>query len=261
MADLTALRAANIDRWQKAKVSPSVVGAIDAVARRLLAGKARYQSVSKTTGMPWAVIAVIHEREASGSWSANIAQGDPWSRKSVHVPIGRGPFDSWEAAAYDALTACPPYASRWKDWTPGGALTLLEQYNGLGYASKGVPSPYIWSGTDQYVSGKYVADHVYDSSAVDRQLGCAALLQRMIVLDASAQFGVQPPPDVEPVAPKPAPPPAKKAAGIAALVAAAMTAIASTFHAHPILITAGFGLTVAAVIALVAIHLHHESTP
>jgi hypothetical protein len=36
---------------------------------------------------------------------------------------------------------------------PGGALTLLEQYNGLGYANRGLPSPYIWSGTDRYLKG------------------------------------------------------------------------------------------------------------
>jgi lysozyme family protein len=81
---------------------------------------------------------------------------------STHVPAGRGPFTSWEDAAFDALAMCPPFASRNKDWSPGGALTMLERYNGLGYAAKGVPSPYIWSGTDQYVSGKYVADHIYD---------------------------------------------------------------------------------------------------
>jgi len=60
-----------------------------------------------------------------------------------------------------------------KDWSIGGILTLLEQYNGLGYASRGCASPYIWSGTDQYVAGKYVADHVFDPSTVDRQIGAA----------------------------------------------------------------------------------------
>src|SRR6185369_1832675 len=59
------------------------------------------------------------------------------------------------------------------------ALTMLEKYNGLGYAAKGVPSPYIWAGTNQYQSGKYVRDHVYDPNAVDTQLGCAGLLIAM----------------------------------------------------------------------------------
>ena len=81
----------------------------------------------------------------------SLAQGDPWNRVSVHVPAGRGPFKSWEDAAVDALVNCSPYAARNKDWSIGGTLTMLEQYNGLGYAARGRPSPYVWSGTDQYL--------------------------------------------------------------------------------------------------------------
>jgi lysozyme family protein len=135
------------------------------------------------------VIAVIHQRECAQSWTGSIAQGDPFDKKSTHVPAGRGPFKSWEDAAVDALVNCAPYAARNKDWSIGGILTLLEQYNGLGYASRGLPSPYIWSGTDVYLGGKYVADHVFDPSAIDKQLGCAGLMLAMAALDASVQAG------------------------------------------------------------------------
>jgi hypothetical protein len=104
----------------------------------------------------------------------------------MHVPSGRGPFASWEDAAVDALVDCAPYAARNKDWSVGSTLTKLEEYNGLGYAARGLPSPYIWSGTDQYKSGKYVRDGVYDPDAVDSQPGCAGLLKAMAGLDASA---------------------------------------------------------------------------
>jgi hypothetical protein len=104
----------------------------------------------------------------------------------VHVPAGRGPFISWEAAAVDALVNCSAYAARNADWSIGQALTKLEEYNGLGYAARGQPSPYLWSGTDQYRSGKYVRDGVYDANAVDSQLGCAGLLKAMAALDPSA---------------------------------------------------------------------------
>lgn len=67
-------------------------------------------------------------------------------------------------------------------------MTLLEQYNGLGYAAKGLPSPYVWSGTDQYRSGKYVADHVFDPNVVDNQLGCAGLIKAMMLIDPSIVF-------------------------------------------------------------------------
>ena len=132
------------------------------------------------------MIAVIHERECSQDWARSLAQGDPWNRTSVHVPAGRGPFASWEAAAVDALVNCAPYAARNPDWSIGATLTKLEEYNGLGYAARGLPSPYLWSGTDQYKSGKYVRDGVYDPNAVDSQLGCAGLLKATAALDSTA---------------------------------------------------------------------------
>lgn len=184
MPDINALMAANARRWGAAKLTRS----FDATARRLVAAKAHYQVVEKATGVPWAVIAVIHERESSQSWSRSLAQGDPWDQVSVHVPAGRGPFRNWEEAAIDALVNCSPYAARWKDWSAGGAMTLLEQYNGLGYARRGLPSPYVWSGTDQYVSGKYVRDGVFDPGVVDKQLGCAGLLKAMMTLDQTITF-------------------------------------------------------------------------
>lgn len=189
MIDLIALRRANAQRWANARLTRN----FSAVARHLVSpdAKSRYQAVSAMTGVPWAAIAVIHERECSQDWTGSLAQGDPWDRVSVHVPAGRGPFKSWEEAAVDALNNCAPYAGRNKDWSIGGLLTKLEEYNGLGYASRGVPSPYVWSGTDQYRSGKYVRDGVYDPNAIDGQLGCAGLLMTMRVLDRSIDFGAQ----------------------------------------------------------------------
>ena len=190
MTDLNALKSANERRWANAKLTRN----FSSVAARLVApfAKQRYQAVSAKTGVPWHFIAVAHQRESSQSWSASLAQGDPWDRVSIHVPEGRGPFKSWEDAAVDALVNCGPYAARNKDWSAGGTLTKLEEYNGLGYASLGRPSPYIWSGTDQYVSGKYIADHVYDPNEVDSQLGCAGLLMAMMALDPSIKFGASP---------------------------------------------------------------------
>ena len=87
----------------------------------------------------------------------------------------------------DALKVCPPHAADWHDWSIGGALTLLEQYNGLGYFHMERPSPYVWSGTDQYNRGKYIADGHYDPNAVDKQLGCATMLIVMKQIDPSME--------------------------------------------------------------------------
>lgn len=187
MTDLVALKARNAARWANAKLTRS--SEFNPVAKRLVAAKARYQAVETQTGVSWFFIAVVHQRESSQDWNGSLAQGDPWNRVSVHVPAGRGPFTSWEAAAVDALKNCSPYAAKNGDWSVGGFLTMLEQYNGLGYANKGLPSPYLWSGTDQYRAGKYVADGKFDPNAVDKQLGCAGLLFVMQALDPSIVIG------------------------------------------------------------------------
>ncbi len=186
MTDLVALKARDAVRWQDAKLLRQ--GTFASVAKHLVEARQRYQAVSVKTGVPWFVIAVIHERESSQDWTGSLAQGDPWNRVSVHVPAGRGPFKSWEEAAIDALVNCPPYAARNRDWSIGGTLTRLEEYNGLGYAARGIASPYIWSGTDQYISGKYVRDGVFDPNAVDQQLGCAGLLMAMMAIDPTITF-------------------------------------------------------------------------
>lgn len=193
MVDLVALKAANAKRWANAKLTRGPEFA--PVAKRLVAAKDRYMAVSARTGIPYVFIAVTHQRESSQNWSRSLAQGDPWNQRSTHVPAERGPFKSWEDAAYDALVNCGPYAARNKDWSIGGLLTLLERYNGLGYFTGPVkgrypsqPSPYIWSGTDQYKRGKYIADGVFDPGEVDKQLGCAGLIMAMMTLDPSIKF-------------------------------------------------------------------------
>jgi len=100
MVNLTQLKKTNAQRWQVMHVTGSLVPAIDKISSRLVDpdAKARYEAVSKKTSVPWFIIAVIHERESSQSWKANLAQGDPWNKVSVHVPKGRakaGKMQPW----------------------------------------------------------------------------------------------------------------------------------------------------------------------
>lgn len=190
MPDLASLRARNAARWTNAKLTRT--SEFGPVAARLAASSAkeRYQAIEAETGVPWYFIAVAHQRESSQDWSRSLAQGDLWNKTSTHVPKGRGPFASFEDAAVDALVNCAPHAARNRDWSIGGLLTMLEQYNGLGYFNRGLPSPYIWSGTDQYLKGKYVADGKFDPNVVDKQLGCAGLILAMMQIDSSISFEV-----------------------------------------------------------------------
>lgn len=186
MVDLVVLRAANARRW----VAAQLTRPFSSIARALVApdAKPRYQAVSDKTGVPWFVIAVIHERESAQSWRKSLAQGDPWNSVSTHVPKGRGPFISWEGAAIDTLLNCGPRLAQHHDWSIAGALTALETYNGIGYAARGLPSPYLWAGSDQYQSGKFVRDGVFDPARVDQQPGCAGMLKAMMSLDHGIEF-------------------------------------------------------------------------
>ncbi|MEH2513961.1 lysozyme family protein [Nitrobacteraceae bacterium AZCC 1564] len=229
MPDLASLRARNAARWANAKLTRA--SEFGPVAARLAApaAKARYQAIEAKTGVPWFFIAVVHQRESSQDWSRSLAQGDPWNKKSTHVPKGRGPFASFEDAAVDALTNCAPYAARNTDWSIGGLLTLLEQYNGLGYFNRGLPSPYVWSGTDQYIKGKYVADGKFDPNVVDKQLGCAGLILAMMQIDSSIKLEtVEGPAGVamKPPAESPTPSPVNPAKGsLGALIAGFIASI------------------------------------
>lgn len=203
MPNYAALIAANQQRFLKAKILPARQHEVDSVARRLCdpAAKARYVEISdatrefspnKATQVPWFIIAVIHEREASQNFHAQLSQGDPLNSVSFHKPRGRGPFhdhdghDAFYWGALDALVHCAPFAALWPDWSVGGALTLTVLYNGIGYdLYHHEPSPYDWGGTTVQQIGKYTADGVFSIHTWDTQLGCAAMLMAMRQLDNS----------------------------------------------------------------------------
>jgi lysozyme family protein len=225
----------NAERWKQAKFTRST--AINAQAAKIEAHRERYEAVSEATGVPWDVIGVIHYRESSGDFKGVLHNGQKiigTGKLTTIVPKGRGPFWTWEEAAKDALVVCPPYAAKNKDWSIAGTLDILERYNGLGYRKKGLPSPYLWAGTDQYVKGKYVADGKYDPEHVDKQLGVAPILMKLRemakpITDHSPPIAPIPPKE-EPVdvwTPEPETPrKASKAGWIVGLIIAIALAIA-----------------------------------
>ena len=204
MTDLVALKVANENRWQNAKLTRGPEFAH--YAQKAVDNKRRYISICLRAGMPetaWPFIACWHYRECSIDFTRNLGQGDPLAEKTRHVPAGRGPFrgpTAFEDGSVDALVNCAPYAARNKDWSIAGGLTLSERYNGLAYANAGVPSPYIWAGTDQYVRGKVLVDHGPIEPVVDQQLGCAGMILKIMELDPSVTFDAAPSvvPDISP---------------------------------------------------------------
>ncbi len=163
------------------------------LARRLAAtaSKVRYAAVGARLGVPWHVVGILHLLESGGDFTRHLHNGDPLAGRTVHVPKGRPtagqpPF-SWEESAVDALALAGLDA--WNDWSLAGTAYVFEGYNGFGYRRRrpAIHSPYLWSFTTAYVSGKFVADGVWSATATSRQCGAMALLRALIEAGLVAQ--------------------------------------------------------------------------
>ncbi len=159
---------------------------VESLVSQLLRHKDRYQIVDDQTDVPWYIIAVIHNMESSQKFTRHLHNGDPLTARTVHVPSGRpvagNPPFTWEVSAADALTF--DRLDVVEDWTLPGGLFRLEQFNGFGSRDRGINTPYLWSFSNQYTKGKFVADGVFDPNAVSQQCGAAVLLRRMVAVGA-----------------------------------------------------------------------------
>ena len=173
-------------QWDEMQILPNRLNEVNKVAHRLFASKIRYAAVEQATTVPWYMIAAIHERESGQDWKASLAQGDRWDRVSIHVPAGRGPFASWEAAAIDALHI--DGLTLVKDWRLEKSLFYWEKYNGTGYFAHNLPSPYNWGATTIQKPGKYTGDGKWSFNTTDTQVGCAAILKALMAIDSTIQI-------------------------------------------------------------------------
>lgn len=165
-------------------VRPERSGEIETIVGKLQANRGRYEDVANDRDIPWFFIAVIHNMESSLNFNRHLHNGDPLTARTVNVPAGRPKKDNppftWEQSASDALSL--KRLGPQTDWSLTGILYQLEAYNGWGYRRfhPEVLSPYLWSFSNHYKSGKYVADGRWSDSAVSRQCGAAVLLRRMV---------------------------------------------------------------------------------
>lgn len=164
-------------------ISTSRASIVENIIKKILDDKERYRKVGDPLKIPWYFIAVIHNMESGLSFKGHFHNGDPLTSRTRNVPAGRPvnsppPF-TWEESADDAVRL--QKIDKWKDWSIPGLLYKLEAYNGWGYRIKHphVLSPYLWSFSNHYTKGKYVADGTWSETAVSRQCGAAILLRRL----------------------------------------------------------------------------------
>lgn len=165
-------------RWQKCKIDENRKDEADHLAQRVLSYKSNYYDpVQNEDGVPWYMVAALDMREENFNHNAVLANGDPLWKPTIHVPRGLGPFKTWHEGAVSSLRFdhVTPLKGEGDHWDIVTVLIACEAYNGLGYYYRGLPSPYVWGGTNIQVAGKYVGDGRFDAHAWDMQPGCAEL--------------------------------------------------------------------------------------
>ena len=178
-----ALRS-ELDAWFKAViVRDDSKEKVEWHTKQLLKHQSRYRDVSLSLNrMPWAMIGVIHAMECGFNFACHLHNGDPLTNRTKHVPAGQPqmgtpPF-SWENSAVDALTQVG--FNTVADWSIPHMLYLLEKFNGFGYRKMGRPTPYLWSFSNLYEKGKYVADGRFDPQTISKQCGAAIMVKALV---------------------------------------------------------------------------------
>jgi lysozyme family protein len=157
-----------------------------AAAKRLLLHRDRFLAMQAKCGVPALWVMPVFEREQP-SFDTYLGNGQSLHHRTTLVPRGRGPFDSWEDGAADALEL--DHITDVSEWTWPRACYQWELWNGLGPRRHGRPSGYLWSGTSVYRGGKYVSDGVWSRGTWDHQLGTVILARAIAELDAEIGAG------------------------------------------------------------------------
>lgn len=177
-------------RWQSATINPHYSIALDIDAALFKRNVGRYQQIAsmRANGVPANVLFTLHQRESSGSFLCHPHEGSPLTHRTRYVPKNRPPPPAQPPFSFDQSAEDAYYVIDRLDlivWSQvDKALQGIESFNGLGYQRfhPEVPSPYLWNGlllNGKATRGKYTGDGNFDRNAVDKQLGCAAILLRL----------------------------------------------------------------------------------
>ncbi len=142
-----------------------------------------YEQVFEETCVPWYFVAITHGMEASFDTRAHLHNGDSLKNKTVQVPAGRPdpwkPPSDWVSSAVDAMKYDKFHEK--SDWDLATCLYRWEAYNGWRSRTlHSINTPYLWSYSNHYTKGKFVADGVWDGNAVSKQCGAAVMLKALV---------------------------------------------------------------------------------
>jgi lysozyme family protein len=236
----TLLAAMRIDPGRERELAARAAAVLELAQRH----SDEWAEVEGKTGVPRLWGLTSFERESGSDYSRSPAQGDRWDKVSVDVPRGLGPYQCWGdacVAAYriDRLDEVAGSAGTGTAGVPpaigvaGGAAVPVgdaaagetpalpgwtwtracyegELFNGFGPRAHGRQTGYLWSWTNIYTGGKYVADGKWDPDVIDAQCGMVPMMAALLRLDSSLALVDAPPWSVAPasagIAPAPTSP-------------------------------------------------------
>lgn len=134
------------DLFASCTIKPDKKGAVGVIREKILANQQRYEQVEQATRVPWYVVATIHSLEGSLNFKTHLHNGDPLTKRTIHVPKGRPPGTppfKWEESAVDAIRF--DNMTSVQSWTLPVVLFKLEGFNGFGYRTRHpeVLTPYL----------------------------------------------------------------------------------------------------------------------
>jgi len=165
------------------EVNPDHFGDVDKIVAKILPEKTKYEAVARAVKAPWFFVAAIHNMESGLRMDRHLHNGDPLTARTKQVPANRPPTGnppfSWQESAVDALKLRKIDAV--STWNLERILYELEGYNGWGYRlyHQHVKSPYLWSFSNHYTRGKYVADGTWSDTARSQQCGAVVIIRRL----------------------------------------------------------------------------------
>lgn len=137
----------------------------------------------------WWFIGCLHNMESTCHFGGHLHNGDTLKAQTTRVPAGRPTHPpkngwdegyTWEESALDAMRL--KEFDSLSDQSIAAWLWRAELYNGFGYLlyHPEINTPYLWSGTNHYSQGKYIADGSYSATATSSQVGVAAIAKHLL---------------------------------------------------------------------------------
>lgn len=194
-------------QWDTMMINASRRSEAERAAQYAVDHKDTYFQIEHDTGVPWPMVACDHRRESDRQdsqgnplFNTYLGNGQALWQKTTIVPLNRGPFIRQDDAGRDANALMKAFITgakdayaidkldRVRDWQLEKILYYSELFNGAGYDLRGLPSPYLWGGTNQQKPGKFISDHRFNAQAIDKQLGIAPILWCIAHIDNTVVY-------------------------------------------------------------------------